>query len=70
VNGIGPKLTCPIPFFGGQDDGVLRAELEAWADEAIRPFEIELLPGGHLFLISSRAQLLEILSRKLSALAN
>jgi medium-chain acyl-[acyl-carrier-protein] hydrolase len=65
-----PKLTCPITFFGGQDDSVSRVELEAWGDETTGPFDIEMLPGGHLFLASSRTQLLGILSRKLSVLAH
>ena len=62
------KLDCPITVFGGQNDSVSRAALERWGEETDCPFEVELLPGGHLFLSSSRAQLLEILSGKLSSL--
>jgi medium-chain acyl-[acyl-carrier-protein] hydrolase len=63
-----PKLDCPITAFGGQDDVVSRTALEAWGNETEGPFEVEMLPGGHFFLSSSRAHLLDILSRKLAAL--
>lgn len=64
-----PKLNCPITAFGGQEDTVSRVALEAWSEETEGPFEVEILPGGHFFLSSSRKNLLEILSRKLSSLA-
>lgn len=64
-----PKLSCPITVFGGQEDVVSRMELEAWSEETEGPFEVEMLPGGHFFLFSSRADLLDILSRKLASLA-
>jgi medium-chain acyl-[acyl-carrier-protein] hydrolase len=63
------KLTSRIIAFGGQGDGVTHAALEAWAEQTEGPFEIEMLPGGHFFLTSSRSQLLAILSRALARFA-
>jgi len=61
------KLNCQITVFGGRDD-VTREALEAWGEETEGLFEIEVLAGGHFFLMSARSQLQEILSQKLSRL--
>ena len=62
------KLACPVTLFGGQADGISLTELDSWRQETTGPFDIQMLPGGHLFLTSSRSLLLEILSRMLSGL--
>lgn len=69
ICGATSKLTCQITAFAGQDDRLSRAALESWGDETEGPFDIEMLPGGHFFLSSSRVQLLEVLTRKLIMLS-
>jgi medium-chain acyl-[acyl-carrier-protein] hydrolase len=62
------KLECAITAFGGREDRIPRAALEAWGEETEGTSDVEMLPGGHLFLSASRAQLLDILAQRLAAL--
>jgi medium-chain acyl-[acyl-carrier-protein] hydrolase len=57
-----PPLDVPISAFGGLDDPyVPRADVEAWGAQTSRAFVARMLPGGHLFLQSSRSALLAAL---------
>jgi medium-chain acyl-[acyl-carrier-protein] hydrolase len=61
-----PPLNCSITAFGGLQDGdVTREHLAAWRGYTKASFALKMLPGGHFFLNSSEAILLEQLSKEL-----
>lgn len=63
-----PALDLPLHAFAGSDDrGVPPRDVAAWALHAGRGFSLDVLPGGHFFLHTARADLLARLSRLLSA---
>jgi medium-chain acyl-[acyl-carrier-protein] hydrolase len=63
-------LDFPISCFGGLDDStVTKEDLEAWKEHTRAHFEMIVFPGTHFFLQSSRAPLLDVLSRHLHPLA-
>ncbi|QDE89547.1 hypothetical protein BHS06_11565 [Myxococcus xanthus] len=64
-----PPLACPMIVFGGSEDEITRAELNAWHSETTGPFDVEMLPDGHFFLTTSRELLLQSLSQRLTLLA-
>jgi surfactin synthase thioesterase subunit len=62
------KLACPITVFGGLDDGVITTDqLEAWSMETSDRCTLHLVPGGHFFIDSARAELLALIRRELEA---
>ena len=65
-----PKLACPITVFGGVDDEISRAELDAWQAETTGSFEVEMMQGGHFFLRTCCDALFDGLARRLGALAS
>ncbi|MHB9796211.1 thioesterase II family protein [Pseudomonas sp. MT3] len=56
-----PQLSCPIHVFGGKADRISVESLSAWQDETRAGFSLEMLDGGHFFLNSSEARLLELM---------
>lgn len=61
-----PPLPCPITAFGGlQDQETSRERLEAWRDETSAAFSLEMFPGGHFFLHTLQAPLLQSIMRGL-----
>jgi medium-chain acyl-[acyl-carrier-protein] hydrolase len=59
-------LGCPISAFGGLKDPIVSyAELQPWAEKTSASFVLYMLPGGHLFVNTSRARLLNTLSLEL-----
>jgi medium-chain acyl-[acyl-carrier-protein] hydrolase len=63
----GPPLECPVSAFGGlQDAEVPRADLAQWGHETSGAFKVRMLPGGHFFLATHRALLLQALSLDLA----
>jgi medium-chain acyl-[acyl-carrier-protein] hydrolase len=61
-------LGCPIIVFGGLEDRrVNRSQLEAWSVETSARCSMHLLPGGHFFLNSARAELLAQICRELNS---
>ena len=59
-------LDVPITAFGGvSDERVTRADLEAWRRHTRGAFALEMLPGGHFFLQTARAELLARVARAL-----
>lgn len=63
-------LPCPITVFAGADDIEARGEdIDAWRDFTRSGFSIRVFPGGHFFLQSARAQLLEAIGSRLRELA-
>jgi medium-chain acyl-[acyl-carrier-protein] hydrolase len=60
-------LGCPITALGGATDPrASLTELQAWSAQTSAAFECEIFPGGHFFLQSERAALLDSLSRRLA----
>ncbi|MFF7195195.1 thioesterase II family protein [Streptomyces sp. NPDC088197] len=48
-----PPLECPVTaFVGDRDPQVEIAEAEAWAGHTAGPFDIEVFPGGHFYLVA------------------
>lgn len=44
-------LDCPISVFGGlQDSAVNAVGLEAWRNQTLNPFTLQMFPGEHFFL--------------------
>lgn len=57
-------LGCPITAFGGlQDKGVSHEELLAWGVHTRNMFNIEMFPGEHFFLNTSRQLLWQAISK-------
>jgi len=60
------ELDCPISAFVGEDDP--RASLDearAWAEHTTGPFELEVFPGDHFYLVGQSARVLDRLAAKL-----
>lgn len=63
----GEPLPCPIIAFGGADDPeVSLQELTAWRDQTRSTFTPHLLPGGHFFLHTARAEVLRLIAGALA----
>jgi medium-chain acyl-[acyl-carrier-protein] hydrolase len=62
---------CPIVAFGGlQDQSVTIDDLEGWRQHTTAPFALSMFSGGHFFLGTSEAMVLEQMARKLNSLHN
>src|ERR1051326_791724 len=62
----GETLRCPITAFGGAEDpAVLLEELEGWSKQTSGPCAVQVLPGDHFFLQTTRSLLLQKLSQEL-----
>lgn len=60
-------LGLPITAFGGAQDSLTpRAHLEAWRHLGDGPFRLRIFPGGHFYLDTQRAKVLEDLSATLA----
>jgi medium-chain acyl-[acyl-carrier-protein] hydrolase len=46
----GGRLSCPITVFGGLDDSIDGAALQAWSDLTTGVFRLVMFPGGHFYL--------------------
>jgi surfactin synthase thioesterase subunit/glycosyltransferase involved in cell wall biosynthesis len=69
IYGDGPPLHCPIRAYGGEDDvRIARRDLEPWAEQTTQSFQLEMLPGGHLFPRTHQAEFLKTLARDLRVL--
>ncbi len=64
----GPPLHCPIVCLGGAEDHrVSQADLEAWGEETCAPVKVRTFRGGHFFIDSARAEVLQVLGQELAA---
>jgi medium-chain acyl-[acyl-carrier-protein] hydrolase len=61
-------LECPIDVFGGIDDHLGNAELDAWREHTNGKFELTMLPGDHFFLKTAHLELMQVLNSKLTGL--
>jgi medium-chain acyl-[acyl-carrier-protein] hydrolase len=63
-----PRLDCPITAFGGADDTrITAAQIETWSKETSGSFSLHVLPGGHFFMDSARAELLALIRQGMDA---
>ena len=63
----GEPLDCPISVLGGwQDNGVSRAELDAWRLQTAAQFSLRMFAGGHFFIKSAKTELLRAVSDDLT----
>ena len=61
-----PKLECPISVFGGASDAFSNHdELEGWRVETSGPTSLDILPGGHFFIQTQQARLLDLVGERL-----
>ncbi|HEX8692609.1 MAG TPA: alpha/beta fold hydrolase [Longimicrobium sp.] len=59
-------LAIPISSYGGRtDDEVSEEQAAAWREQTSAEFHLKMFPGGHFFLNTDRALVLEELSREL-----
>ncbi|GJL56405.1 MAG: hypothetical protein NPIRA02_35370 [Nitrospirales bacterium] len=57
---VEPPLSCPIVAFGGvSDHEVSQARLEAWCEQSTDRFTVSMFSGGHFFLHTARALVLQ-----------
>ncbi|MER5950475.1 alpha/beta fold hydrolase [Streptomyces sp. NPDC001904] len=62
----GELLNCAVSAFGGNaDPQVSEDHVKAWSELTTGPTEVEIFPGGHLFLNSERQNLLRSISHAL-----
>nr|CCE88378.1 polyketide synthase [Sorangium cellulosum] len=63
-----PPLECPLSIFGGlQDRSLGREDLLAWHAQTQGAFQLSMIAGGHLFMETATAQLLQHIARALQA---
>jgi len=61
-----PPLNCPISVFGGlQDQEATHNELQAWLEQTTASFSLQMFNGGHFFINSEQAALLENIAQEL-----
>ncbi|GII64828.1 thioesterase [Sphaerisporangium krabiense] len=59
-----PPLRAPITAVRGADDGLVsRAELQGWATATGAEFHVAEMPGGHMYLVDSVAEILALVGR-------
>ena len=62
-----PPLNCPLTVIGGsEDDEVEDEKLAAWREHTTGPFLLQIIPGDHFFINTSRQNLVELLARRLA----
>lgn len=66
----GCPLECPISAYGGHSDrAVSRYQLDQWRVHTSAAFDLEMLPGGHVFLKTAGPVLKESIARKIAGAA-
>ncbi|MFN6502358.1 MAG: thioesterase II family protein [Nostoc sp. DedQUE01] len=59
-------LDCPITIFGGwQDKEVSHEALQAWREQAMSTFSLQMFDGDHFFIHSHQNSLLKLISQEL-----
>ncbi|WP_328348256.1 thioesterase II family protein [Micromonospora sp. NBC_00421] len=66
----GPKLSCPVTVFTGDDDPKTTVdEARVWQEHTTGPFDMHVFPGGHFFLTPHQPAILRTLSATLTRTA-
>jgi surfactin synthase thioesterase subunit len=61
-------LSCPLTVFGGdQDPRAPASQLEPWRAETSGRFQLRMFPGGHFFVNTARAAVIDEVARILRA---
>jgi len=59
-------LTCPVTAFGGTEDNEAnQEELNAWIGYTKKDFNLQMFPGDHFFINSSRSLLLNAIAENI-----
>lgn len=62
-----PPLNCPLTVVGGsEDDEITDDKLAAWRQHTTGEFSLQIVPGDHFFINTSRQHLLDFLARTLA----
>lgn len=57
-------VSCPITALVGDDDPKTTvAEAQAWSGHTTGPFDLQVFPGGHFFLVDQADEILRVLDR-------
>ncbi len=51
----GPPLACPVRVLLGADDDIARSDAERWGELTTGPCTVDVLPGGHFFVLEAPA---------------
>jgi medium-chain acyl-[acyl-carrier-protein] hydrolase len=63
-------LSIPFVIFGGVEDATARREaLDGWRDYTTGPTQLRMFPGGHFFLQTHKAQVLQAVHDAVSSVA-
>ncbi|MGW0606188.1 thioesterase II family protein [Streptomyces sp. NPDC002644] len=63
----GEPLSCPVTALVGDDDPKAHIpEVEAWSKHTTGPFRLEVMPGGHFFLVDQSARVLNVIRTALA----
>jgi surfactin synthase thioesterase subunit len=63
----GPKLSCPVMAFTGDEDPKTAIdEARAWAEHTTGDFDLNVYPGGHFFLAQHQSEILKAISERLA----
>jgi medium-chain acyl-[acyl-carrier-protein] hydrolase len=66
-----PRLSCSITAFGGMDDpGTDLSAIRLWQHQTSGAFSLNVLPGDHFFIVQRRKQLISLVAKSISAVAN
>ncbi|MET8093898.1 thioesterase domain-containing protein [Micromonospora sp. NPDC005220] len=71
VGTYGPRAAepvgCPVYAYIGDDDGGISvADMAAWSDVAVGGFELDVLPGGHFYLVEQQEPMVRLIAARLS----
>lgn len=55
----GARLSCPIIVFGGADDTLDTASLQAWSEFTAETFRVRMFPGGHFYFFEAGDALID-----------
>ena len=53
------RLSCPIIVFGGTDDTLDTASLQAWSEFTAETFRVRMFPGGHFYFFEAGDALID-----------
>ncbi|MFF5315468.1 thioesterase II family protein [Streptomyces massasporeus] len=66
----GPALACPVTAFtGDRDPKAELGQVRAWRQHTRSAFEVNVLPGGHFFLVDRAAEVWGLVKDRLTALS-
>jgi surfactin synthase thioesterase subunit len=62
----GSRVGAPLVALGGAEDASTRQGFSEWRDHAAADYAQHTLPGGHFYIRSSMAELLQLIEERLS----